>query len=109
MSGDRSKLPRWAQIAMACLEADLRSVTAERDAILQGADAVPRIEVGTGAGMRPHGYLPAEWRVRFAFGQSYGQSFEARLDGELLHLSTAGDSLVLRPAAPNLVYCEVAP
>jgi len=39
MSGDRSKLPRWAQLELERLEANLRSVAAERDAILQGAGA----------------------------------------------------------------------
>lgn len=102
----RSRLPRWAQSELERLEKNLRYVIRERDAILQGASASPRIEVGTGPVGGPLGFLPADWRVRFVFGERHGHHFEARLDGEMLHLS-AGGVLVVRPAAANLVYCGV--
>lgn len=108
MSGDWSKLPRWAQTEMANLEANLRSVTAERDAVLQGAGAVPRIAIGTGPTGGPVGYLPATWRVRFVFGERHDKTFDAHLEGETL-LLYAGGTLLLQPRASNLVYCEVAP
>lgn len=101
------RLPRWARQRIAVLESDLRTVTAERDAVPSGAAELPRIEIGTATLAAPDGYLPASSRVVFRFGARDFQRFAVHLEGEILHVS-GGAVLLIEPRASNVIHCESA-
>jgi hypothetical protein len=97
---DVTKLPQWAQRRIEKLERDLAHA---RDKLSQGPENSDTFADAYSENPRPLGQGTT---IRFVYGDRWHQQFQARLDGDTLHVS-GGNSIFIEPRASNSVYVKV--
>lgn len=109
MSGDVSKLPRWAQHHIARLEADLASLEQRARSRDAGQTAVEVVELAQ-RGMSWHldDHAIVRWTLPYDARDGRPATVEVRLstDGQF-RVSSSGGALILRPHVTNVVYVDV--
>jgi hypothetical protein len=99
--GDVTKLPKWAQMHIEVLQADVEY----RDRQL-GEMASPDAKVQLVQGMNENRGLPDEARVRFRLGDKRITVHISRYDN-VLDINSADGALQVEPSASNHIYVRV--
>ena len=99
MSGDRAKLPKWAQQELQRLEQDLAHA---EEKLAAGPEDSNTFADPYADAARP---LGRDTTVEFRFGPETSEKIQVRIDGDKLYVY-GGDSLAIAPRSSNAIYVK---
>lgn len=100
MTGDVTKLPKWAQSEICRLERDLATAY---EKLTAGPEDSNTFADPYGEAERPLGDSP---NIVFKWGDRHTERITVRLEGESLSIQ-GGDQIMVHPRASNSVYIKI--